>query len=233
MAAGSNAPPTGPKPQAVRRLAPKNPSELLGQVQMLHSATSDVATRHQVIGSRWDVVDSWGRLVTALAASLSALTLFADNKAATATFAIAAAVVASLNAAWTPADRAERHRKTYKDYVALERPLAELGFLLHDRTDTLYDPTSGEYYATGMTTAELGDAWEKFQSCNAQLETIMRNAPVLNRVLGGDGTPRTAWGMKRLRKRVGRRQEVEDLYLEAWMHGQAARGATTPPSARC
>jgi hypothetical protein len=191
------------------------------------------ADRHQVLASRWNALDSWARLFTALAASLSALTLFADNTTMTAVFAVTTAIVAALNAAWGPAKRAQAHTASYKGYCQLLRPLSELQLTI--QTGTRYVPMSttlpdgtvydaGYYEQVPMSQAQLANAWRRLQVCEDDLDAVREDAPVFNRLFGGDGVPRTRWGVWRTKRRLERRREIDALYAE-----DSKERASVPP----
>lgn len=76
--------------------------------------------------SAWGVTGTWIRVVTALAAALSALSVVTAIDGATIGLTLTTAILSTLNATLDPAGRAERHRKAHKEYARLVRHFADL-----------------------------------------------------------------------------------------------------------
>src|SRR5690606_21413081 len=98
-AAVGNAP--GPR----RGLLPGNTSDLYERAYALWSTVWASNDRHSVTASRWGLLDTWARLVLALIAALSAVTLISEQPNTALGFAIATAVFSAINAALDPAAR--------------------------------------------------------------------------------------------------------------------------------
>lgn len=205
-------------------LMPVNGDELVPMVEGYYRYAWWTNERYQVLASRWALLDSWLRLVVALAAALSALSLFADNAEVTAVFAVVTAVVSALNAAWNPAERAKTHRVAAQRYGHMERPFGSMLSALHSRLRTVYgrhrtiDPDNGqvtqrvEYFQRELTKSELERYWTELNALVDKLEKIDDEAPPLNRLFATpeDGVPRTRLGVWREKRRMRRQKQLAD-----------------------
>jgi hypothetical protein len=82
--------------------------------------------RHEDRSRRWDYVASWGGLVVALAAALSAASLLADRSPVAVGMSLATAVAAAVNAAFDPQRKATGHQEAARGYRHCDRSLTRL-----------------------------------------------------------------------------------------------------------
>lgn len=209
--------PTGQVPPRHLTLPPADAQELGARADDTWRYASRASAWHDDRASRWDVADTWGRLLVAVAASLSALSLVASNATATAVLAITTAVVSALNSALDPADKFARHRRAAKEYRPIARDLAAL------RAEVAARPPTGP---------ELTALNGAYQELVASLDAVDDTAPAIGRRRTADLTPRTRWGLERLRRRLALRQEAMALQAQyAAGVPLATDGASRPPTA--
>lgn len=193
--------PLKPQPQLAKGtgLPPTTGQELRQRARAAFDSAWSSGERHIVLASRWDAVDTWARLLVALAASLSALSLVASNEVLTAVFAFATAICSALNAAWDPAQRVARHRRAARAYAHVERPLGAM-------CQTVDDPEKHN----GGWFEELSAT---LVACEDALELAEDQSPPLNRLRTYDpyGAPLTAWGLRRLESMHKRRVEAAKI----------------------
>ena len=208
-----------PAPPRPRKIV-YSEDELVRRVADLYGYVFERNDRHHVSASWWSVTDTWTRVALALAASLSAVSLLAENATVTAIFAITTAVGSALNAALDPAQRAAKHRAAARDFRRLIWRVDQLSssvqgtekqYVSHTEIDSQGVPYDAHYYA--FPSSELQSFSEELAGCEANLEQIEDSAPPVNHLVRIDpnGTPRTKWGLRRLRKYYARQQEAAQI----------------------
>jgi hypothetical protein len=199
-------------------MAPRTPWQLRYRAHYDYDWAAYAADWHDLRASRWTLADTWLRLIVAVAASFSALSLFAESPAITGAFAVATALVSALNAAVDPPQRAIRNRKAATDYRHLTRVFSTLCGNIDAILETRYiqrwiaDPKTGlpcdqGYYADGeMSPSEQADLAGELMNFEDALETVDDSAPPIGRLLARtpDGAPLTRFGLWRYRARAKR-----------------------------
>lgn len=232
---GQGATPAAPTPVTARgatprsAIAPRTAWQLEYRTKSDYSYVAFAADWHDLRSNRWAVVDTWIRLVVAVSASFSALSLFAQNAIATGILATATALVSALNAAVDPSQRATRHRKAAKDYRHHIRLLSGLVGNIDSILETKYqaqlhtDPTTGEvrdegyYYQGEMSEQDRIALTDELMALEDGLETVDDASPPISRLLARrpDGVPLTKLGLWRyeaLAKRTLAYQKLRKHY---------------------
>jgi hypothetical protein len=101
------APEGGPEVGALVELRPLDRDSLRKALQDDLGYAQDRAETHDVRAGRWDFVSSSTRLVVALSAAVSSISLLADNTTVTLTFSLLTAIISALNAAFNPPGRSD------------------------------------------------------------------------------------------------------------------------------
>ncbi|WP_298460476.1 hypothetical protein [uncultured Cellulomonas sp.] len=150
------------------------------------------------------------------------MSLFANNDALTAVFAVTTAVVSALNAAWDPTERARKHRRAASDLMRLEGPLNDVCRAGWQSIQTRYvavpgvDQKTGAQYDAGYYTdvdlapAELKALAGRLIALEDDVRQAVEDAPPINRLFSHDpyAVPRTTWGLKRLERRLERQKQA-------------------------
>lgn len=179
----------------------------------------DRALSHEVRAARWDVLAAWARLIVALSAAVSSISLLADNTVVTTAFSVLTAVVAGLNAAFNPSDSASQHRRAAKEYQLIRRRLDLLWRQIRPEGP---DDGPSHRYSTGPTFQEedLGSLFEIFLDYRAQIEAADERAPAINR-LSRDRPSRhksvrtwSWWRLQRWKKSLEREAKARRLEKE-------------------
>lgn len=180
---------------------------------------------HDSRATLWGLVDTWARLLVAVAASLSALSLVTSSAIVTATLSVLTAVASALNAALEPAQKEGRNRRAAADYRPLARDLGALATetmsLISGHEETVY--ADGAYRGRwvgppGLTSERLAGMASDLQDLEIRLYAIMDAAPSLNRTKRPDYAPRTRYGLQRMARRLARKQQalmVEDAFNQS------------------
>lgn len=175
--------------------------------------------KHDVLAGRWATLDTWARLILALTASLSAVSLLADYPLASGVLAVTTAIFSAINAALDPATRASSHRQASRDFRHVERRLGALLGTVNSLTETGYDPARQDpYYQMELAPSERVSLGEQLLRLEDDLEAVQDVAPQINRLVGEEANvaPRTAWGMRRLRRRLERQVEASRIRTEVY-----------------
>ncbi|KAB7746572.1 hypothetical protein GA707_03555 [Nostocoides sp. F2B08] len=177
--------------------------------------------KHDILAGRWATLDTWARLVLALTASLSAVSLLSDNPIATGIFAVATAIFSAINAALDPAARAANHRRASRDFRHAERRLGTMLGAISSMTETAYDPSAERYVQLELTSDDRAYFGEQLLRLEDDLETVQDAAPPINRLTGEqtNTVPKTSWGMRRLQRRLQRQKEASRMYSEVYQDG--------------
>lgn len=166
-------------------------------------------------GDGWASVDSWSRLVVAFTATLGTVTIFANNENWAAVFAVVTALVAGLNAAFNPPERARLHRELAKSYAAQTRPLEELVSILESRRTMTGIP------AGAFSDEQLRGLWARYLDIQSLLDRIDQRAPSSKRT--GDYSleffvqfpPSTRAELRRLKRAIEVNVEGQQYLAEA------------------
>jgi hypothetical protein len=172
--------------------------------------------KHDILAGRWSTLDMWARLVLALSAALSAVSLLGTNPVVTGTLAVITAIISAVNAALDPATRAQRHRQAARDFRHAERRLGALVGTVRSETGTAYvgDAKDGYYIQQELTDAERAALGERLLQFEDELEAVLDAAPPVNRIVGD--TPRTALGLRRLQRRLQRQIMADKMREEMY-----------------
>ncbi len=195
-----------PAEPATIELKPLSQNQLADAIETDFRYTREKADAHDIRAGRWDVVAKWARLVVALTAAVSAISLIADNAALTMAFSITTAIIAAINAAFNPPDTSAKHRQAAKEYVLLAR---RLGLLSRRVTRSL---------PAGSTLPEtdLAPVYQVYMQYRLDLEQADERAPALNtlRRAKEDSEPTSWWGLWRFKRRLHYRQRVRRLRMK-------------------
>lgn len=226
-------PADAPPLQADRIVPPSNPIDLLQRAETTYTALFEATDRHNILASRWNIVDTWTRLAVTLSASLSALSLFTKDSPMTIAFALTTAIVSALNTAWDPAQRSTQHRRAsmiFRHQLVALSALAQAvrsGFNQGSYvTETITGPRTGDTYDTAryvpnMTRQEFTEySTELIRHEQEFLETV-DSAPPINRLVNynSEQTPRSSWGLKRMKRYYERQQEaarIRNMYAQSF-----------------
>jgi hypothetical protein len=86
-------------------------------------------------------------------------------------------------------------------------------------TETGYDPARQDpYYQMELAPSERASLGEQLLRLEDDLEAVQDVAPQINRLVGEEANvaPRTAWGMRRLRRRLERQVEASRIRTEVY-----------------
>jgi hypothetical protein len=109
---------------------PNDPSCARQQISWEYQNVENQTYEHNWRANRWDTLASWQRVIVTLTASVSALSVFADSQIMATVFAAITALVTAVNVGFNPLEKAKSHRDAARAYGHLERPLAELLYVL-------------------------------------------------------------------------------------------------------
>jgi hypothetical protein len=189
------------------------------QIYIMASQVNDVRGRHEVLAGRWSFVAGWTRLIVALAASLSTISVLANDEVAALVFSLSTAVVAALNAAFDPADAAKAHRTAAAAFSHAFRELDDMLYVFDGSQEgtkyvarTEYDsdgqPYEAGYYVPTSTLLDedLDQLWSRFMESKAVIESAEETSPI-NRlraprvsVFQTEVLPETYWGLWRYKR---------------------------------
>lgn len=209
-------PPPAGTAAAHHTTAPVNDEDLSARVDWTYAQAWQAFEWHGRQAYRWEVSDTWLRLVTAAAASLSALSLVASNGLLTAALAVLTAIASAFNVALDPSGRAARHRRSANDYRPIARSLWALSsavrMRLYGQSTTQY--RDGQYFEVmvggeRLTPAELADRSAELRVCEDEIEAADESAPQMAR--RSARPPRTRWGLHRMERRLALLQEAAAL----------------------
>lgn len=193
------------RPVRATGLPPANVGDLLERAGQVYQASGGWNDRQDVLGGRWSTVDIWARLILAVTASLSAVSLLGSSPVATGVFAVTTAVVSAANAALDPAGRAAQHRRAAREFRHVLRRSVELQQFAQPepgREDIARDDPK--------VFASLGNVLVQLEN---DMDAALDAAPPLNRLLRWTGTPRTRWGVRRLERQYARQVQAERIRM--------------------
>lgn len=222
-----------PKSGPTRGLVPANDWDLRARAEGAFSGAWWWYEKHDVLAGRWATLDTWARLVLALTASLSAVSLLADDPLVTGVLAVTTAVFSAINAALDPASRASAHHQAARDFRHVERRLGTLLGTVHSLTGTGYDPDrSDPYYQIELTPSDRALLGAQLLGLEDDLEAVQDAAPQINRLVGekANAVPRTAWGMRRLRRHLEHQREANRIRAEAYELAESSARSGLSPS---
>ena len=245
--AGNGTAPETPK-GAVPVLArqPRTARALRDQVYALASQVWEQKSRHEVIAGRWSVVGGWTRLVVALAASLSTVSVLSKNETAAIVFSVSTAVISALNAAYSPADTAKAHHAAASRFARSWRRLDDMLYVFDSNDDgTIYiadtpytpdgEPYDAGYYATGfrLTREDLGPLTRQLADIQAEIEATQDAAPPLNQLRTRTSVfqralPESFWGLLRYRRALRYAAKARRYQQETWRTWQPETPAPPP-----
>jgi len=173
-------------------LCPRTPDALAKRAKATACRVRDRQHRHELRASRWSLFAAWTRLVVALAATLSTISVLAENDMAALGFSLSTAIMTALNAAFTPSTAESAHRAAAKGFARCFVRLDEL----------LYTLDAGDAPDLCQLTKEL-------LKIEAQIESVAETAPPDNcyrgkaaRVRQRSDTPTTIRALVRYRRRL-------------------------------
>jgi hypothetical protein len=172
---------------------PNDPGSASEQISTEYQNVEYRTDEHSWRAGNWDTLASWLRVIVTLTAGVSALSVFADSQIMAAIFAAITALVSAVNAGFNPPEKAKAHRDAARAYGHLERPLAELLYVLDEGRITEYVPQTGHDLNTGMTydagyyrtmqvkipSERLSEVWTNFLKLRERIESIDESAPTL------------------------------------------------------
>jgi hypothetical protein len=175
----------------------------------------DRAETHDVRAGRWDFVSSSTRLVVALSAAVSSISLLADNTTVTLTFSLLTAIISALNAAFNPPDAATHHRQSAKEYSAIVR-----------RLDLLWRRVPCTSAPSADTEAVTKREYSLFLEERSRLEVADDRAPAINRVTRRHisqnrrvAVPQSWWQLRRYKRSLSYKLSTENArrkYEKDW-----------------
>lgn len=206
---------------------PASAEDFLVRAEQVGQAASSLEESHGVLASRWDFLDTWARMTVALAAALSALSLFQAEAALTAVLAVSTAIGSALNAALDPARRSSMHRASQRRFRQIERSSGKLYESAYARSIRSHDGAGDNAVPNRRLHYQGADAYYFELSCAVltelgalliqtenMLEAAEDGAPPLNRFIGQntDGTPRTRFGLWQLKRQLELQKAVRETF---------------------
>jgi hypothetical protein len=155
-------------------------------------------------------VSGWAKLIVALGASFSTVSIFADNRTASVVFALATAIISAVNAAYSPENTAKAHRLATNQYNKVRRPLNELAWNI---------PT---HPGAHVTDSEMKALWQVFSSSKDLYDKVHASAPTVSRSLPDQGEvwqralPRSRWGLWRYERALRIQEAGRRLQRDAY-----------------
>lgn len=168
-----------------------------------------------MLASRWSVLDTWIRLILAVVAAVSAITLLQEQPQLALAFALTTALLSAVNPALDPASRSKEHRAVSYGLRHVERNAGQLLGLVHSKLDTRLDgPPGHESYTRGtLTDTDLAAYGKRLVDLETDADELLDKAPPLNRLRSSEFRyPRTEAGFSRLKRRQELRRRVDALY---------------------
>lgn len=220
---------------------PRNAWHLKARSDAGYGRSSYAGEWHDLRANRWSLVDTYGRLLVALAAALSALSLISSNGTATAVLAVTTAVCSALNAALSPAQRSAGHRAAARDYRHCSRLFGGLCDAVGADTEVRYESLPGlgsngniqelgMYLAGDLPPQDLERYGDDLLQYERLLEKVEDASPPIARLLARspDGTPRSAFGMRAFERQAQRRVEFAKLQRQYDLEAMQAERSPFP-----
>jgi hypothetical protein len=185
----------GSSPHPPLPLRPRTPEALAKRAKAVACKVRERQTRHELRASRWSLFAAWTRLIVALAATLSTISVFTENEMAALGFSLSTAIMTALNAAFTPSTAESAHRAAAKGFSRCFARLDELLYTLEPGGDD-----------SKLTKAELCQLSQELVRIEAQIESVSEAAPPDNcyrkpaRLRHRGDTPTTARALLRYRR---------------------------------
>jgi hypothetical protein len=176
-------------------LRPRTPEALTKRAKAVAFRVREQQTRHELRASRWSLFAAWSRLIVALAATLSTISVLADDEMAALAFSLSTAIMTALNAAFTPSTAESAHRAAAKGFSRCFARLDELLYTLDSGDDD-----------SKLTKAELCRLSQELVRIEAQIESVVEAAPPDNcyrkpdRMRHRSDTPTTIRALLRYRR---------------------------------
>lgn len=200
-------------------LKPLSMETLDSAVQADFDLIKELSEAHSVLASRWDVLAKWARLVVALTAALSAVSLVGDNDEITNIFSILTALIAAMNAAFNPPETSAKHRLSAKEFLLLSRKLE----LLWRRIEP-YRWTATPCYDD----VDLKVLYDRYLELRADVEQAIERAPAINRLRKQTNIKRDAlswWDFWRITRMQKRQAKLEKFNMEQELEMEKAEKA--------
>jgi hypothetical protein len=159
------------------------PASLLTVAREVRQEAQDVdgAWRYHLgRAKKWDRVAALTRLLIALVSGVSAITAVADDTRVAVGFAILTALIAAINAGYSPAELAKRHREAAVGYGTFRRALNEYSWKLADQLDEprmAYASAEDAEATRKQRATELRAAWLAFRGLRQEISQIDAAAP--------------------------------------------------------
>lgn len=208
----------GAEPGPRRGLPPGSGSELYDRAYWLWDEAWNYNERHDLIAGRWALLDIWARLILAVVAALSAITLLQEQAQLALVFALVTAVLSAVNAALEPSTRSRAARLASHSFRHIERSAGQLLGAVRARRGTAFVGTSeqGRYIQVEPSPAELREFGDRLVALEAEVDEVLDKAPPINRLRSSRPRyPHTRWGVRRMRGRLARQKEVDELFAAA------------------
>lgn len=178
-------------------LVPSSFREMNARAQGVYFLVDQARRAHEARTLRWSQVSTWTKLIVAVVAAVSAVSLIADNATLTAVLAITTAVASAISAAVDPARRASEHTRAARDLRREERIAQQLGLVTSDldENEATLDPGDQRTQQLLSTLVRLEEA----------VDSTRDQAPFVGRLNGDDPDfdyqriPRTDHGVKEAR----------------------------------